>query len=82
MTNKKSSPSVTKLASETLKDANSSQIAKQLAGSVLSQANTNNETSEAMERKASQVLQSEKYSDATKTLAGSVLSQSNGADKK
>lgn len=82
MANKKSSPSVTKLASETLKDSNSSQIAKQLAGSVLSQANTNNQTSEAMEKKASQVLQSEKYSDATKTLAGSVLSQSNGNESK
>lgn len=82
MANKKSSPSVTKLASETLKDPNSSQIAKQLAGSVLSQANTSNQTSEAMEQKASQVLQSEKYSDATKTLAGSVLSQSNGTENK
>lgn len=79
--NKKSSPEVTKIASEILKDSNASQIAKQLAGSVLSQANTNNQTSEVMENLASKVLQSNKYSETTKTLAGSVLSQSNGTKK-
>lgn len=81
MSAKKSSPSVTKLASSVLKDQNASQIAKQLAGSVLSQANTNNQTSEAMENIASKALQSDKYSETTKTLAGSVLSQSNGTEK-
>ncbi|RDI13210.1 hypothetical protein [Flavobacterium sp. AG291] len=80
MSAKKSSPPVTKIASSVLKDPNSSHIAKQLAGSVLSQANTNNQTSEQMERIASKALQSDKYSETTKTLAGSVLSQSNGKE--
>lgn len=73
---KQSSPKVTALASETLRDPHASAIAKSLAASVLSQSSSAKETGKAMETKASQVLQSEKYSDATKTLAASVLSQS------
>ncbi|MBP4141988.1 hypothetical protein J3S90_09250 [Flavobacterium sp. P4023] len=78
MNSKKSSQSVTKIASEVLRDPSSSQISKSLAGSVLSQANTQNQTSDQMERIASKALQSDKYNETTKTLAGSVLSQSNG----
>jgi PBP1b-binding outer membrane lipoprotein LpoB len=78
MNSKKSSSSVTKIASEVLRNPNSSQISKSLAGSVLSQANSSNQTSNQMESIASKALQSEKYNDTTKTLAGSVLSQSNG----
>lgn len=74
---KQSSPRSAKLASETLRDPRSSAIAKELAGSVLSQAGSHKQTSAEMEAKASKVLQSEKYSDDTKALAGSVLSQSN-----
>jgi high-affinity Fe2+/Pb2+ permease len=74
---KSSSDKITKLAAETLNDQNSSDIAKSLAGSVLSQSGTDKETSGEMEDKASKVLQSEKYSENTKSLAASVLSQSN-----
>lgn len=77
MNKKQSSIDLSKVASETLRDQNASQIAKSLAGSVLSQYHTNNQTSEGMESIASKALQSNKYSDLTKTLAGSVLSQSN-----
>lgn len=82
MNSKKSSSSVTKIASDVLRDTNSSKIAKKLAGSVLSQANTSNQTSSEMETVASNALKSEKYNDTTKTLAGSVLSQSNSEKKK
>ncbi len=74
---KKSTQEITRLAVETLRDPNASDIAKSLAGSVLSQSNTNKQTGADMEDKASQVLQSNKYNDDTKSLAGSVLSQSN-----
>lgn len=76
MNSKKSSQSVTKIASDVLRNPNSSDISKSLAGSVLSQANSQNQTSNQMEKVASKALQSEKYNDTTKTLAGSVLSQS------
>lgn len=77
MNQKKSSPSMIKLAAETLKNHNSSNVQKSLAGSVLSQANKPNQTGSKMEDVASRVLNSEKYNDTTKSLAGSVLSQSN-----
>jgi hypothetical protein len=73
---KKTSDEVAKLASQVLRNPNSSKIAKELAGSALSQKNTNNQTGSEIEAKASKVLQSEKYSEETKTLAGSILSQS------
>lgn len=74
---KRTSCTVASLAAKTLKNVNSSKIAKELAGSALSQKSTNNQTGSDMENKASKVLQSEKYSDDTKTLAASILSQSN-----
>jgi hypothetical protein len=77
MNNKKTSKSVASLASETLKNNNSSEIAKKLAGSALSQVNKNNQTGSELESIASKVLDSPKYSEQTKTLAGSILSQSN-----
>lgn len=79
MNKKKTSSDIASLASETLRNEQSSKIAKQLAGSALSQFSTNNQTGSEMETKASNVLKSNKYSDDTKTLAASVLSQS---DKK
>ena len=78
MCKKQSSDGLSKIASETLKNANASDISKSLAGSVLSQSHTNNQTSGNMESVASKVLQSNKYSELTKSLAASVLSQSNG----
>jgi hypothetical protein len=76
MNRKNSRPAMIKLAAETLKSQNSSDIQKSLAGSVLSQANKSNQTGSKMEDVASKVLNSEKYNDTTKSLAGSVLSQS------
>ena len=55
---------------------NSSEIAKKLAGSALSQKIKTHETNKEMETIASNVLKSEKYSDTTKELAASILSQS------
>lgn len=78
MNNKKqSSKEVAALAAKTLKDSHSSDIAKELAGSVLSQSRTAKQTGAEMEDTASKVLRSDKYSDDTKTLAASLLSQSN-----
>lgn len=72
---KESSGKLGSLASDILRDSNSSGIQKTLAGSVLSQTHTKNVTSDSMATTASKVLNSSKYSDTTKTLAGSVLSQ-------
>jgi len=77
MNEKKTSNSMASKASKILRDPNSSQIAKGLAASALSQSNTNKETGKEMETKASNVMKSDKYSDETKGLAASLLSQSN-----
>lgn len=79
MNKKQSSAQKASVASEVLRDKNSSAIQKELAGSVLSQFNSSKQTSAEMESIASKVLNSDKYNDLTKGLAGSVLSQS---DKK
>ena len=78
MTNKKkTSKQIASLAAKTLNNSNASKIAKELAGSALSQAVRKNQTGSEMEDKASMVIKSNKYSDDTKSLAASVLSQSN-----
>ncbi|QXM05720.1 hypothetical protein [Crassaminicella indica] len=74
---KQTSSKIVKLASDTLRNPNSSQTAKKLAGSAMSQYNTSKQTGPTMEDFASKVLKSSKYSDDTKSLAGAVLSQSN-----
>jgi hypothetical protein len=74
---KQTSESVASLAAKTLTDDYSSQIAKKLAGSALSQKSTSKQTGSGMEDTASKVLKSSKYNDDTKTLAASILSQSN-----
>jgi len=79
MNNKKTSKPIASLASEILRDPNSSAIQKTLAGSALSQVNKGNQTGSEMESIASKVLGSTKYSEETKSLAGSIVSQS---DKK
>ncbi len=82
MSNKKvTSNKMAKIAAQTLNDDNASNIAKKLAGSVLSQVNTDHQTSKEMEKIASDVMKSEKYSDGTKSLAASVLSQSTKENK-
>ena len=79
MNNKKTSKPIASLASEILRDPNSSAIQKTLAGSALSQVNKGNQTVSDMESIASKVLGSTKYNEDTKSLAGSIVSQS---DKK
>ena len=74
---KQTSKNVASLAAKTLNDDNSSQIAKKLAGSALSQKSSSKQTGSEMEDAASKVLKSSKYNDDTKTLAASILSQSN-----
>ncbi|MBQ7884012.1 MAG: hypothetical protein IJ320_06640 [Phascolarctobacterium sp.] len=76
MSNKKSGKEMASFAAKILRAKDSSNIQKELAGSVLSQRNTNKVTGKDMESKASNVLNSDKYSKVTKSLAGSVLSQS------
>lgn len=77
MSNKKvTSDPIASLAAKILHDNNSSDTAKSLAGSALSQVNRGNETGKDLEALASMVLKSPKYSEETKELAGSVLSQS------
>lgn len=74
---KKSSSMLASKAATTLRDKGASDIARSLAGSVLSQAHSHNQTGKAMEATASQVLRSPKYSDQTKAFAASVVSQAN-----
>ena len=74
---KGTSTKVASLAADTLFKLGSSQIARKLAGSALSQSKTNRQTGAEMEDLASKVLRSDRYSEKTKTLAASVLSQSN-----
>ena len=77
MNKKQSSSQMATNASQVLRNKNSSAIQKELAASVLSQANSDKQTGSKMETTASNVLTSNKYSELTKSLAGSVLSQSN-----
>ena len=78
MENKKTtSEKIASLAAQVLVNKDSSEIAKKMAGSALSQANKGSETGGKMEDLASKVLKSDKYNDVTKKLAASVLSQSN-----
>jgi len=72
---KQSSPKIAQLASDTLRDPNSSATAKSLAGSVIAQSSTGKQTGAGMEDLASKVLLSTKYSDDTRSLSGSVLAQ-------
>jgi hypothetical protein len=74
---KKTSSEMASLASKTLKNKNSSVIAKSFAASALSQTSTTRQTSSEIEAKASAALKSDKYNCITKSLAASVLSQSN-----
>jgi hypothetical protein len=74
---KQTSSRIGRLASETLQNKSSSQVAKSLAASALSQRNGDKQTGAVMEEKAARVLASDRYAKETKKLAASVLSQSN-----
>lgn len=74
---KQTSSRIAKLAAETLQDAHSSQVAKSLAASALSQRSSDRQTGAKMEDMAARVLASDRYADETKELAASVLSQAN-----
>jgi hypothetical protein len=77
-TNKKTtSKLVASQAAEILNNPSSSTIAKQLAGSAMSQRVPGKQTSSEMEDKAAKVLSSSKYSEETKAMAATVLTQSN-----
>ena len=66
-----------RLASETLQSSSSSQVAKCLAASALSQRSGDRQTGAKMEDTAARVLASDHYAKGTKVLAASVLSQAN-----
>jgi len=74
---KQTSTRIGKLAAETLQDSQSSQVAKSLAASALSQRSGEKQTGSKMEDVAARVLASDRYADDTKELAASVLSQAN-----
>lgn len=76
MNTKNTSSHIAHLAGETLADPDSSQTAKRLAASALSQAQPGHQTGAEMEEVAARVLQSDKYAQETKQLAATVLSQS------
>lgn len=74
---KQTSSRIAKLAAETLQDGTSSQVAKSLAASALSQRSAARQTGAKMEDLAAKVLASDRYAAETKELAASVLAQSN-----
>ncbi len=74
---KQTSSRIAKLASEILQDTRSSQVAKSLAASALSQRGGDRQTGAKMEDVAARVLSSDKYACETKELAASVLTQAN-----
>lgn len=76
MSKKNTSSSIASLASQVLRNSQSSDTAKQLAGSAFSQVNNGNETGKKLETLASKVLQNDNYNSVSKKLAGSILSQS------
>lgn len=78
MKNKKqTSKELGSIAGKALRDPNSSEIKKTLAGSVLSQTSSTKETGKEMETIASHVLASTKYSKETKSFAANLVSQAN-----
>jgi len=74
---KQTSTRIAKLAAETLQDNRSSQVAKSLAASALSQRSGDKQTGSKMEDVAARVLASDRYAEGTKELAASVLSKAN-----
>lgn len=74
---KQTSTRIGKLAAETLQDSRSSQVAKSLAASALSQRSGEKQTGSKIEDVAARVLASDRYADGMKELAASVLSQAN-----
>ena len=74
---KQTSSRIGRLASETLQSSGSSQVAKSLAASALSQRSGDKQTGAKMEDKAARVLASDRYAKETKELAASVLPHAN-----
>lgn len=74
---KQTSLRIGRLASETLQSSRSSQVAKSLAASALSQRSGDKQTGVRMEDKAARVLASDRYAKDTKELAAPVMSQVN-----
>lgn len=76
---KQTSSRIASLASKTLQNNQSSQIARSLAASALAQRNIDKQTGAQMEDLASRVLSGKHYANETKELAASVLAQANKA---
>lgn len=74
---KQTSSHIATLAEETLQNNRSSQIARRLAASALSQRNGDKQTGAIIEDVAARVLASNRYADQTRELAASVLAQAN-----
>ena len=74
---RQTSSRIGRLASKTLQSNSSSQVAKSLAASALSQLNGEKQTGAKMETTAARVLTGDRYAKETKELAASVLSQAN-----
>ncbi len=74
---KQTSTRIGRLASKTLHSRNSSQVAKSLAASALSQCSGDRQTGAKLEDTAARVLASGRHAKDTKQLAASVLSQAN-----
>lgn len=74
---KQTSSRIGRLASEILQSSSSSQVARSLAASALSQRSGDRETGAKMEDVAARVLANNRYAKDTKELAASVLSQAN-----
>jgi hypothetical protein len=74
---KQTSSQIGRLASETLQSSSSSQVAKSLAASALSQRSGDRQTGARIEDTAARVLASDHYAKDTRALAASVLSQAN-----
>lgn len=77
MNTEQASSRIGRLASETLHSSSSSQVAKSLAASELSQCSADKQTGAKLEDRAARALASSRYTKGTKELAASVLSQAN-----
>ena len=73
--NERTGDDIATLASKVLRDPNTTEHEKSLAGSAMSQADPDKETSKYMGSLASKILRNPDSSEIGKSLAGSVLTQ-------
>lgn len=77
MNTKKTSADISKLASEIMRNQDSTAEEKSLAASAMAQTNTDKQTSKAMETLASKIMKNANSSKSAKSLAASIVSQAN-----